>query len=244
MDTSNGRGSIADLIQAGRVSSYDCSTFEKAELLYWALVYKKIPCDYLVVDELSTLVTNYVQACTIDPDQIKPEAGKTLWSMRSKMRTNQDVWNIVNYGMRFLITGIRQLPFPSMFCVHEVERDDPTAESNVELERSMPSLPPKILVHTMALSDLVMRLYKAPIPFAMNGQQYAANTRVLQLVNTANAYTGVRLIPDVDANLVQYIPEPTLAKLATAIGHLPKAMTVYGFPKVGKTVFANTLPAS
>jgi hypothetical protein len=240
IDTEGGRGSIADLIESGKVVSYDGSTYEKAEQIYWALYYGRIKCDVVVLDTLTTLVDRYVRDVTLDPENIRPDQGQTWWSQRKKMRTNQDVWNIVNFGIGQLMSGVRNLPQPSIFLAHETERDDPTAE--VEVDRHMPALTPKILKMVMAYSDLVMRIYKSPTPFALAGANWPANTRVLQLENTANAYTGVRLTPTVTGTLPQYIPDPTLAKLATAIGFLPKAMTVYGFPKVGKTVLACTMP--
>ena len=161
--------------------------------------------------------------------------------MRGKMRQSQDTWNLVNYGMGAFIAGIRNLPQPSIFNVHETERDDPTAD--VETDRHMPALTPRILKQVLAFSDLVMRIYRTVGPVTINGVQHPANTRVLQLENTGSAYTGVRLTPNTSAALPTYIAEPTLLKLAQAIGHLPKAMTVYGFPKTGKTVFSCTMPA-
>jgi hypothetical protein len=242
MDSERGAGSIKDLIAAGRVDSYDCSTFEKAENVYWAIVHGRIKGDLVVMDTVSTLVDRHVRDSTLDPDLVKPASGKTWWSQRKLMRTSQDVWGIVNFGVLNLLTGIRELPIPSIFLVHETERDDPTADG--EVTRHLPGLPPKILKTVMAISDLSLRLYKTPIGFTdpKTGKPHPANTRMLQIENTASAYTGVRLTPEADAALPDYIVEPTLEKLAIAIGSLPKALTVYGFPKVGKTVFGCTLP--
>jgi len=241
LDTENGKDSVADLITSGQVVRYDCSTWEKFEAVAWAFYYKQLTADLLVVDTLSSIVSQYVNDCTIEPSDINPQAGKTLWSLRKKMRTNQDIWNIVNYGVLYMITMIRQLPIPSIFNTHEREREDPTAD--VEgVDRHMPSLTPKILTHLMARSDLVLRLYRSPTAISFAGVSYPANTRVLQLVNTSSAYTGLRVTPAIDSNLPDYIVEPTLAKLASAVGYLPHGMTVYGFPKVGKTVFSCTLP--
>lgn len=241
-DSEGGRGSIVNLISQGRVESYDCSTFEKAENVYWSIVAGRIKGDLVVMDTISTLVDRHVRDSTLDPDLVKPASGKTWWSQRKLMRTSQDVWGIVNFGILNLVTGIRNLPIPSIILVHETERDDPTAEG--ELVRHLPGLPPKILKSVMALSDLSLRLYKNPIAFTdpKTGKLHPPNTRMLQIENTASAYTGVRLTPEADAALPDYIVDPTLEKLAMAIGSLPKALTVYGFPKVGKTVFGCTLP--
>lgn len=243
-DTENGSGSVADLITAGKVNRYDCSTYEKAEQLYWALYYGTVKADVFVWDTLGTCVDNYVREVTFGKMQITGQPGHTWHAAlaNSKTRTNQDLWTVVNYAFGQLITAYRNLPIPTIFNVHETERDDPTAEAMVEADRHMPALTPKILKAVMAYSDLVMRIYRTPLPMTIDGKAYAPNTRVLQLENTANAYTGVRLTPTNNATLPQYIAEPSLLKLYQAIGHLPKAMTVYGFPKTGKTVFSCTMP--
>lgn len=242
INTEGGAGSIADLVEAGKVITYDGSTYEKAEQIYWALFYGRIKADVAVLDTVGTLVDSYVREQTLQKMTITGAPGATWYDAlkSNKTRTNQDIWNTVNFAFGQLLTGYRNLPMPTIFTVHETERDDPTAEG--EVERHMPALTPKILKSVMAYSDLVMRLYKTPYPTTIGGVQYPANTRILQLENTANAYTGVRLVPSVNAALPQFIPEPTLAKLAAAIGYLPKAMTIYGFPKVGKTVLACTMP--
>jgi hypothetical protein len=239
LDTENGRGSIQDLITEGKVVSYDASTYEKAEQVFWAIYNKQIKADVIVLDTITTLADNYVAAVTLDPENQKFEQGTTWWSQRKKMRQNQDIWNIVNFGMGQIMQGIRNLQQPSIFLAHETERDDPTADG--EVERHMPSLTPKILKRVMAYSDIVCRIYKTATPFVDGGVQYPVNTRVLQLENTANAYTGVRLTPAQTAATPSYIADPTLAKLAGAIGGLPHALTIYGFPKTGKTVLACTL---
>jgi hypothetical protein len=248
LDVDGGAGSIIDLVRAGRVVSYDANTFEKAEKIYWALANGSIKADLVVVDALSTLLTATIQAITLDEiGKINPGAGQTVWSMRKKSRTHQDMWNVINFNMQWLITVIRNLPIPSIFTVHEAERTDPTAqEGSVNEERNMPKLTPKVLLHLMALSDLVMRIYKAPLPTTINGQTYVPDVPILQLDNTASAYTGLRLTPDAMDTTPPYIALPKgtcgLGLLHQALGHLPKAMTVYGFPKVGKTVFSTTLP--
>lgn len=244
VNTENGAGSVADLVQAGKVDVYDGSSYKKAEEIYWALFYGRIKADVVVLDTAGTLVDDYVREQTLNHVKITGAPGQTWHDAlaNKKNRTNQDIWNVVNFGVTQLFSAFRSLPMPTIFNVHETERDDPTAEAGVEVERHMPALTPKILKSVMAYSDIVMRLYRQPIPFALGGISYGPNTRILQLENTANAYTGVRLTPATNAALPQYIPEPTLAKLAAAIGYLPKAMTVYGFPKVGKTVFSCTMP--
>lgn len=239
LDTEEGRDSVRDLIDAGKVTVYDCSSFEKIEKVYWAFVNKQISADLIVWDTLSSSVDQFVSDVTIDPEDLR---GKTIWSVRNKMRQNQDIWNRVNYGIKFLITGFRELPIPTIFNVHEREREDFTAEAD-DVERNMPALTPKILAHTMARSDLVLRLYRSPIAFTHDGKQYDKDTRMLQIANTADAYTGVRVTPTLDASLPPVIVDPTLAKLAATLGYLPKKITVYSFPKVGKTVFACTLPS-
>ena len=50
LDTENGSGSVADLIDGGKVTRYDASTFEKAEQIYWALQFGQIKADVIVVD--------------------------------------------------------------------------------------------------------------------------------------------------------------------------------------------------
>ena len=251
MDCDEGAGSVSNLIESGRVLRYDCSSFEKAEQVYWGLYFGKIKCDLVVLDSISTLLTNTIQAVTLDSIKINPGSGKTVWSMREKIRTNRDLWNIVNFNVIWLITMLRGLPIPSIINAHEVERTDPMAEETDpgrdpktgEVTRHMPKLTPKVLLQLMAISDLVLRLYQSPLAFTdYTGQSWKKDTRVLELEGGSDNYTGIRLTPDATAALPPYVPDPTLEKLFRTIGHLPKSLTVYGFPKVGKTVFACTLP--
>src|SRR5579863_7274615 len=128
MDADEGAGSVADLIEAGKVVRYDCSTFEKAEQVYWALYFGRIKADLVAVDSLSTLLTNTIQAVMLDSIKIQPNSGKTIWSMRGQLsRTNWDLWSTINFNMLWLIGAIRGLPIPSIIAAHEVERTDPTA---------------------------------------------------------------------------------------------------------------------
>jgi hypothetical protein len=242
-DAEKGRGSVADLIEVGKVVPYDCSTYQKAEEVYWALYYGRIKCDVFVFDTLGSMIDDYIREVTLAKIKVTGAPGSTWHDAysSSKTRTNQDLWNVINPAVTQLISAYRNLPIPTIFNIHETERDDPTAEHD-DTQRHMPALTPKILRTVLAYSDLIMRLYRAPATFNLDGRAYPANTRVLQIETTANAYTGVRLTPSVNAALPQYIAEPTLAKLAAAIGHLPQAMTVYGFPKTGKTVFSCTMP--
>lgn len=251
MDCDAGYGSVANLVDAGRVLRYDCSDFEKAEQVYWALYFGRIKCDLVVVDSISTLLTNTIQAVTLGNMKVNPAQGKTIWSMRDKARTNQDLWGIVNFNMIWFINQLRGLPIPSIINAHEVERSDPTAEETDpgrdpktgEVNRHMPKLTPKVLLQLMALSDLTLRLYQTPLAFIdYTGQAWPKDTRVLELESASDSYTGIRLTPDATAALPPYIAAPSLEKLFRTIGHLPKSLTVYGFPKVGKTVFSCTLP--
>ena len=243
LDTEAGSSSVADLIAAGKVERFDCSTFERFEQCAWALQFGQIKGDLVVVDTVSSVTDRFVRDVTIDPGDLNPQAGKTYWSLRNKMRQSQDVWNRVNPAMTAILTLIRELPIPSIFTVHERERDDFTQiENEEEPRRNMPALPRRILLNVMGGSDMVVRLYKTVTPTYWEGQTYPANTRVLQIENTADAVTGVRLTPEQDAKLPRRIYDPTLAKLAAALGGLPRKLAVYSFPKVGKTVFGCTLP--
>jgi hypothetical protein len=247
LDTESGADSVANLIASERVVRYDCSSFEAFEKAYWALVYGQIKGDLVVVDTVSSIVNRFVLDMTLDPKDLNPQLGKTIWNLRDKMRQNQDIWNRVNYGMTYVLSGLRNLPMPTIFLIHERERDDPTLmEEGDAGKRNMPALPPKILLNVMAGSDVVLRMFRTPRPAAMNGSVYPANTRFIQIENTADAVTGVRLTPEQDAKLPKSIAVPDgacgLALLAQAMGGLPRKMTVYSFPKVGKTVFGCTLP--
>lgn len=250
LDTEQGSASVADLIAAGKVDRYDCGTFEKFENVYWALRQGRIKADVVVVDTVDSLVDGFVRDCTFDPKDIDPAAGKTVWVQRNKMRQNQDIWNRVNYGCTYLLSGIRELPLPSIFLIHEKERIDPTAEgltSGPDAEkRNMPALPPKIYLNVAAGSDVMLRMFRTTAPIYRNGVTYPKDTRLIQIENTADAVTGVRLTPEQDEALPDYIVLPDrvcgLQLLAQALGGLPRKLTVYSFPKVGKTVFGCTLP--
>jgi hypothetical protein len=247
LDCEAGSDSVADRIADGRVVRYPTDTFEAFEKTYWALQYGQIKGDLVVVDTVSSIVNRFVLDTTLDPKDLKPNEGKTIWSLRDKMRQNQDIWNRVNYGMTYVLTGLRNLPIPTIFLIHERERDDPTLmEEGDAGKRNMPALPPKILLNVMAGSDVVLRMYRTPKMQFIDGVTYPANMRMLQIENTADAVTGVRVTPEQDAKLPKFIALPDkacgLALLAQAMGGLPRKMTVYSFPKVGKTVFGCTLP--
>lgn len=250
LDTEDGANSVADLIREGKVIRYDCRTFENLEKVYWALQMGQIKGDLVVLDTADTVVQRFVMDCTMDPKDINPLVGKTIWAQRDRTRQNQDIWNRVNYGARYVFTGIRELPMPTMFLIHAVDRSDPMAEGNDpnadaktgEVFRVMPALPPKILLNVLGGSDMIFRMFKTPTITQWEGKNYPVNTRVMQLENTPDAFTGERLTPLESAALPRYIYEPTIAKLVAAIGYMPKKSTVYSYPKVGKTVFGCTLP--
>ena len=167
LDTEAGSDSVANLIESGQVTRYDCSSFELFEKTYWALNYGQIKGDLVVVDTVSSIVNRFVLDTTLDPKDLNPQAGKTIWSLRDKMRQNQDIWNRVNYGMTYVLTGLRNLPIPTIFLIHERERDDPTLmEEGDAGKRNMPALPPKILLNVMAGSDVVLRMFRTPRPAA------------------------------------------------------------------------------
>jgi hypothetical protein len=247
LDTELGSDSVADLIAAGKVERYPCETFEKFEQAAWALFYGKIKGDLVVVDTVSTIVDRLTNDIAIDPGDIKPLEGKTYWTMRKKMRINQDMWNQINPMMTNILTIIRQLPIPTIFLVHEKERIDPTSEEEGDnAMREMPALPRKILMNVMAGSDMVFRMFRVVRPTYLDGKTIPANTRVIQIANTSDAATGVRVTPEQYVKLPNYIILPDnqcgLALLAQTMNGLPRKMTVYGYPKIGKSVFGCTLP--
>lgn len=240
-DVDEGSASVQNLIDAGRVVRYDCSSFEKCEQVYWGFYYGHYKADLIVLDSLSQQVTTLLQAMAFPEKSLS--AGKTIWSLGQKIDTRK-IYQEATFYERTLVTRVRDLPIPSIFTVHEVEREDPLAEGQVE--KRLPSLPPKIMEHVLAKSDVVMRLNRSGFPQQYAGKVYPAGTLWLQLKAGANVYTGLRLTPEANAALEPMIPiqqgECGLLKLAQALGRLPKSMTVYGLPKVGKTVFSCTLP--
>jgi hypothetical protein len=242
-DVDEGSGSVQNLIDSGRVVRYDCSSYEKCEKVYWGFFYKQYQADLIVLDSMSQQVTTLLQEIAIPSSTLNPSAGKTIWNLSKNLDTRK-IYQDATFKERALITRVRDLPIPSIFTVHEVEREDPLEEG--EVERRLPALPPKIMEHVLAKSDIIMRLHRSVVPSQYGGKVYPANTLWLQLKSGANVYTGLRLTPDATAALEPTIPilpgECGLLKLAHALGKLPKSMTVYGLPKVGKTVFSCTLP--
>jgi hypothetical protein len=245
VDTEEGTDSIQDLIDAGQVVSVDGSTCEKFEQAYWDVRYGKIPGigpnDLVVVDTLSTIAAEVIRQCSIDFRRVNPVAGKSIWAMSESAKVN---WDRAYTFLKTMVVSYRMLPNPTIFLVHETLRLDPTSE-NVEKDpkedkRHLMALTPKITELVMGLSDLTLRIYKSPHPFTENGAKYPWGTRVLQFENTPDSYTGQRLV--VGQEVPSTIAEPTLEKVARAIGRLPRKITIYGYPKTGKTVLACTLP--
>lgn len=238
IETERGEASVQHLIDKGLVTVYPCSTFKEVEQTYWSIKRGDIKCDMVVIDTITTLATTTRQDVTL-------AESADLWADRERVASQMRDWGKMSDLINRLMRLYRNLPQHSIFICHEGEREDLQSES----KKKGPDLNPAIYKDIIAFSDVIARVNLAGIEFPKDpknpdGEKWPIGTRVLRLKPSDEATAGAR-VPE-GVNLPAIIPDPTLGKIVEAFGgRLPRAITLYGVPKVGKTRLScsvDTLP--
>jgi len=223
IDLEKGDNSIRSRIESGVVIHAKVSDLEGVESEFWKLHRGEYPeVGRVVLDSISELASITVGNLAIDPQEV---FGSSIWAQRSKYVADKREWGIMSTMVLRIARYFRELTIPSIFICAEDLRAVPAE----------PALNPALIGSVYAMSDCLWRLFRLQTETKLpDGQVCPADGRVLGLDETGGYLAGSRF-PD-NVKPIKWLINPTISMIEKAFGGaLPKKITLYGKPKIGKT---------